>query len=108
MYIAYSNLLSVQNIFNIYASGISFWPFYHVEHNGAISIQNGARMKEIKYFLESYLLLKSYFSGHLLSYYFSNKRSIYVRSQDLENLTLIGEKKLPTTAIMLNISPKYP
>ena len=47
MYIAYNNLLSVQNIFNIYASGISFWPFYHVEHNDAIGIQNGAHMKEI-------------------------------------------------------------
>ena len=50
-------------------------------------------MKEIKYFLESYLLLKSYFIGHLLSYYFANKRSLHIHSQSLENLTLIGEKK---------------
>ena len=55
MYIVYSNLLSVQNIFKIYASGILFWPSHHVEHNGAIGIQNGTSMNEIKYVLESFL-----------------------------------------------------
>ena len=48
--ITYSNLLPVENIIKIYASGIYFWPSYHVEHNGAIGIQNRARTKEIKYF----------------------------------------------------------
>jgi len=55
MYIAYSNLLSVQNIFKIYASEISFWPSHHVEHNGTIGIQNETSMNEIKYVLESFL-----------------------------------------------------
>ena len=53
MYIVYSNLLSVQNIFKIYATEILFWPSHHVEHNGAIGIQNETRMDEIKYFLET-------------------------------------------------------
>ena len=54
MYITYINLLLVQNIFKIYASGISFWPSHHEEHNGAIGIQNGTRINEIKYFLENF------------------------------------------------------
>ena len=42
---------------------------------------------------------------YLLSYYLANKRSLHVRSQGLEILTLIGKKlKLPTTAITKKIA----
>ena len=51
-------------------------------------------------------------SIYLLSYYLTNKRSLHVCSQGLEISTLIGEKqkkiKLPTIAITIKISLKYP
>ena len=34
----------------------------------------------------------AYHTIYLLSYYFTNKRSLHVRIQNLEILTLIGEK----------------
>ena len=51
--------------------------------------------------------------ANLLSYYLANKRSLYVHSQGLEIPTLIREKKekekkLPTTAIIIKFSLKYP
>jgi len=44
---------------------------------------------------------KIFMIENLLSYYLANKRSLHVRSQSLKILTLIGEKKLPTTAITI-------
>ena len=45
-------LLLVQNTFEIYTSEVQFCSSYHVEHNGAISIQNVDHTKEIKYLFE--------------------------------------------------------
>ena len=46
---------------------------------------------------------------NLLSYYLANKRSLHVRSQGLEILTLIGEKnKITHHCHYDKICPKYP
>ena len=40
----------------------------------------------------------------LLSYYLANKKSLHIRSQDLEISMLIGEKKLLTTDITIKFA----
>ena len=84
-------LLLVQNIFKIYASEILFCSFHHVEHNSAISIQNGDRTKKIKYFLWANCMLKKLHQHAIHGWEIELARSEKIR--DVERVTAVHTER---------------